>query len=70
MKAGLPKGVSYKLLKHIRLVGILLVVYVRESIMSRISDVSTGSVSTGILGMLGEEISRTTSLIGHFKCLK
>lgn len=55
MKAGLPKGVSYKLLKHIRLVGILLVVYVRESIMSRVSDVSTGSVSTGILGMLGNK---------------
>ena len=53
MKAGLPKGVSYTLLKHIRLVGILLVIYVRESMISRISDVHIGSVSTGIMGMLG-----------------
>ena len=54
MRAGLPKGVSYRQLKHVRLVGILLVVYVRESMAERVTDVTTGMVSTGIMGMLGE----------------
>ena len=53
MRAGLPRGVSYTQLKHVRLVGILLVVFVRESLMPRVTDVSVGYVSTGIMGMLG-----------------
>ena len=57
MKEGLPRGVDYKQLKHIRLVGILLVVYVRETLLPRISDVYVGYVSTGIMGMLGSEYS-------------
>jgi len=55
MKAGLPRGVTYKQLRHIRLVGILLVVYVRETLLPQISDCSVGWVSTGIMGMLGNK---------------
>lgn len=53
MKAGLPKGVNYRQLRHIRLVGIMLTVYVRESLVPLVSDVHVGCISTGIMGMLG-----------------
>ena len=53
MEEGLPKGISYKLLKHVRLVGIMLAVYVRETLQEAVSDVHVGTVSTGIMGMLG-----------------
>ena len=50
---GLPKGVKYHKLHHVRLVGIMLVVHVRETLLPNITDVGVGYVSTGIMGMLG-----------------
>jgi hypothetical protein len=36
----------------VRLVGIMLVVYIRESLCSHIYDVSDKTVATGLLGMM------------------
>ena len=45
-------------LKLVRLVGIMLVVYVRKSLFGCIRDVSEKSVGTGLLGMM----------VGSFSC--
>lgn len=39
-------------LRLVRLVGIMLVVYVREALMKNITDVSDKTVGTGLLGMM------------------
>jgi phosphatidylinositol-bisphosphatase len=46
---------SYKQIRAVRLVGILLLVYVKESLMQHISDVDMDTVPCGIMGHLGNK---------------
>ena len=46
---------KYKLVRSIRLVGIFLLVYVEHTLADYVSEVESGSVRTGIMGMLVSE---------------
>ena len=53
--ASLHKGAKYVLVKSVRLVGMMLLVYTREELQSQISNISVDTVGTGIMGKLGNK---------------
>ncbi|KAM9367164.1 type II inositol 1,4,5-trisphosphate 5-phosphatase-like [Phaethornis superciliosus] len=46
---------KYEKVKHVRLVGIMLLLYVREDLVMNISEVEAQTVGTGILGRMGNK---------------
>ncbi|XP_057305735.1 inositol polyphosphate 5-phosphatase OCRL-like [Hydractinia symbiolongicarpus] len=52
---GLPKNTDYFKLKHVRLVGMMLVVYVQTKHKMQVSDVESETYGTGIMGMMGNK---------------
>lgn len=52
---GLHPGCRYKLVKLVRLVGMMLVLFVDESLASEVHDVEAHWVGTGILGKMGNK---------------
>lgn len=55
VKAGLNSSVSYKLVKLIRLVGIMLIVFIKEELYEHVRNVAAVYVGTGIMGKLGNK---------------
>jgi len=65
VKEGLHPAASYSLVRHIRLVGMLLVIYSRNEHFEQISNVSVDTVGTGIMGKLGNKGGVGTRLRLH-----
>ncbi|KFM68462.1 Type II inositol-1,4,5-trisphosphate 5-phosphatase, partial [Stegodyphus mimosarum] len=55
VKAGLNSTVSYKLVKLIRLVGIMMIVFIKEELAEHVKNVAAETVGTGIMGKLGNK---------------
>jgi len=53
--SSLHEGAEYTLLKHVRLVGMLLMVYSRTDLADQVTNISVDSVGTGIMGKLGNK---------------
>ena len=53
--ASLHKGAKYVLVKSVRLVGMMLLVYTREELQSQLTNISVDTVGTGIMGKLGNK---------------
>ena len=51
----LHPGTDYMLVKHVRLVGMMLIVYVKTAHLEHVSNVSVDTVGTGIMGKLGNK---------------
>jgi len=52
---GLPKSADYFKLKHVRLVGMMLVVFVQTKHKMQVNDVESETNGTGIMGMMGNK---------------
>ena len=52
MKKGLHKGAHYKTVKLVRLVGMMLIVFAKDSLAKQLKNVQGVSVGTGILGKM------------------
>ena len=52
---GLPKKADYTKLHHIRLVGMMLVIYIQSKHMIQVYDVEGETHGTGIMGMMGNK---------------
>ena len=55
MQMSLHKSSKYSLVKHVRLVGMMLLLYSKEEHQQFISNVSVDTVGTGIMGKLGNK---------------
>ena len=55
LPASLHKGAKYVLVKSVRLVGMMLLVYTREELQSQLTNISVDTVGTGIMGKLGNK---------------
>jgi len=53
--AGLHKGAEYTQVRLVRLVGMMLVVYVRKELRPIVRNVTASSVGTGIMGRVGNK---------------
>ena len=53
--ASLHPGAKYVLVKSVRLVGMMLLVYTREELQSQLTNISVDTVGTGIMGKLGNK---------------
>jgi len=53
--AGLHPDANYTLVRHIRLVGMLLIIYAKSELTDYVSNVSVDTVGTGIMGKLGNK---------------
>lgn len=58
MRDGLHPGGEYFLVKTIRLVGMMLIVYVRDEIKDQLRDIYAEQIGTGLLGRMvrGREV--------------
>jgi len=52
---GLHPGAEYSLVRHVRLVGMLLLVYCRKELQEHVTNVAVDTVGTGIMGKLGNK---------------
>ena len=52
----LHPGTDYMLVKHVRLVGMMLIVYVKTAHLEHVSSHSPVSVGIGIMGNLGNKV--------------
>lgn len=50
-------------MKSIRLVGILLMVFVKNKLLSHITEVDAESVATGIMGLMVRKLARLTCIL-------
>ena len=57
VQAGLHAGAEYSLVKHIRLVGMLLLVYCKKEHLDQVHNIGVDTVGTGIMGKLGNKVS-------------
>ncbi|XP_035223221.1 inositol polyphosphate 5-phosphatase OCRL-like [Stegodyphus dumicola] len=55
VKAGLNSNVNYKMVKLIRLVGIMMIVFIKEELAEHVKNVAAETVGTGIMGKLGNK---------------
>jgi len=55
VQAGLHPGAEYSLVKHIRLVGMLLLVYCKKEHLDQVHNIGVDTVGTGIMGKLGNK---------------
>jgi len=55
VKDSLHPLTTYTLVRHVRLVGMLLIIYSRTEVAQQISNVSVDTVGTGIMGKLGNK---------------
>lgn len=55
VKAGLNSSVNYKMVKLIRLVGMMMIVFIKEELAEFVKNVSAETVGTGIMGKLGNK---------------
>jgi len=62
---GLHPGAKYKEIERIRLVGMMLLVFVKQSLVSFIHDVHAQSVGTGLMGTMGNKGGVSVSLKFH-----
>lgn len=62
---GLHPAAKYCLVKHIRLVAMLLIVYAKPELMDDVTNISVDTVGTGIMGKLGNKGGVTTRLRFH-----
>ena len=53
--ASLHPGAKYVLVRSVRLVGMMLLVYTREELQSQLTNISVDTVGTGIMGKLGNK---------------
>lgn len=65
VKASLHTEAKYSLVKSIRLIGMLLLVYTREEHVAHVSNISVDTVGTGIMGQLGNKGGVGISLRFH-----
>jgi len=62
---GLHPAAKYCLVKHIRLVAMLLIVYAKPELEDHVTNISVDTVGTGIMGKLGNKGGVTTRLRFH-----
>jgi len=55
VSSSLHKGAEYLLVRHIRLVGMLLLIYTRREHFNHVTNVAVDTVGTGIMGKLGNK---------------
>lgn len=55
VKAGLNSSVNYKMVKLIRLVGMMMIVFIKEELAEFVKNVAAETVGTGIMGKLGNK---------------
>lgn len=55
VKGGLNSSVTYKMVKLIRLVGMMMIVFVKEDLAEFVKNVAAETVGTGIMGKLGNK---------------
>lgn len=55
VKAGLNSSVKYKMVKLIRLVGMMMIVFIKEELAEHVKNVAAETVGTGIMGKLGNK---------------
>ena len=65
VKASLHHDAKYSLVKSIRLIGMLLLVFTRDEHVSHVSNISVDTVGTGIMGQLGNKGGVGISLRFH-----
>ena len=65
MKKGLHPGAKYVEIRRIRLVGMMLLVFGKQSVVSFIHDVNAQSVGTGLMGTMGNKGGVAVSLKFH-----
>ncbi|XP_054718871.1 type II inositol 1,4,5-trisphosphate 5-phosphatase-like [Uloborus diversus] len=55
VKAGLNPSVKYKMVKLIRLVGMMMIVFIKEELAEHVKNVAAETVGTGLMGKLGNK---------------
>ena len=60
--ANLHPGAKYVLVKSVRLVGMMLLLYTRQELQHHLTNISVDTVGTGIMGKLGESCHPSLTL--------